>query len=230
MFNMDMERGRVYSGDPDYDALRGRVVSHSRVKGITLDGWVVWHERKVMDFAKQPVKAANPDAQLEDDEAESITFDAHERLMGAGDVLARRRAALDAVLVAHMQAHGPTPVGELSELVTWSTDTVRAHLRSKPDVYVCYQEMPAVFGLPGQKWTGTATKKPNLRQLIRDLLAEQGTLTSTQIGQRLGLRSGVAAGTMTRYKDWFCVVGTAKAANGLPVFVWGLVGIHDATT
>lgn len=109
----------------DDGALTGRVVGKHRIKGITLDGWVVWHERTLIDIGRpDPIGAVDPDAALQAEPPPAKT----PNVVAMNAARAKRQAVLAVKIVAYLREQGPMTTLEIHRDLDIPYSTLKTHM------------------------------------------------------------------------------------------------------
>lgn len=135
--------GNAYTPDADYSPLRGRVVTHHEVVGITLDGWKVRHQVTVIDFAKpEPVKPVDPDVVIADEprQAQDMAEFAKVGLAARLRHAEARQTTLEGELIAYLECYGPAHVALMARDLGQAKSTVERFFRRHDGTVFCQVE------------------------------------------------------------------------------------------
>jgi len=125
-------QSRVYSGDNDYDAFRGRVAYQHTVTGITLDGWKVRHTVEYIDIGKADrVRPVDPDAQMG---AERLSYDGERINQRKRD---ERHAIMQMALVRYLRQYGPSHMSAMASDLEYAKTTLDEFVRQREGRIFC---------------------------------------------------------------------------------------------
>lgn len=207
--------GRVYANDPDYDTLRGRVVTRHEVVGITLDGWKVRHQVTVIDFAKPPALEVDPDAVIADDGTDpdgrlrrrKPKADTQETLDRIHDLLTDR----------------PLNTVEIASRIGASVNRVKNLLRNHPAGFVVVANgiTGFVYGLEGHTYR-QPYYQPAMQRIV-DYLREHGPATTPEICEALDIWKDTLWKAIKAQPGVIEVVGEqSRKGGGKAAHIWGL--------
>jgi hypothetical protein len=207
--------GRVYANDPDYDTLRGRVVAHHEVVGITLDGWKVRHEVTVIDFAKpEPVKLVDRDALIAD---EGTNPDGHARRDRG------KRTQETLMLIRAMLTEKPLNTVEIAAALGETVNRIKNLLRNHPSGFVVVASGITGFVYGLENHTYPKPYYPPAMQRIVDYLKAHGPSTTPEICEALDIWKDTLWRTVRAYPGVIHVVGQQTRKSGKrAAHVWGL--------
>lgn len=207
--------GRVYANDPDYDNLRGRVVTRHAVVGITRDGWKVRHEVTVVDFGKPPAVEVDPDAAIAD---EGVDPDGR---------LRRRRPKADTQetldRIHDLLTDRPLNTVEIASRIGASVNRVKNLLRNHPAGFVVVANGITGFVYGLEDYTYRQPFYSPAMQRIVDYLREHGPSTTPEICDALDIWKDTLWKAIKAHPGVIRVVGEQpRKGGGKAAHIWGL--------
>lgn len=230
-------RGKVYAGHPEYDALHLRHVrtTENRIKGVTLDGWVVEvvSTRTVLDFARVTDRTvADPDAELNrhEPEANALGLKGTDAAVLANKTITEaRHDRSQEIVVPYLQEHGLTSATALADALGFKRSWVRQHLtRREGTVYQRIRTGRADrWGLAGVTYDELGAHLPASVRPMVDVLREHGPMTIIQLTGWVSASQVRVRDALWQYTDVFVQVGKVRNTGSKHARLWGLVGEHD---
>lgn len=219
--------GNAYTRDPDYSALRGRVVGEFTVeRHDARRNCRVLTTYEVIDFARpEPIRPADVDAQLAEETWEVGSALSTEETLSKSEARRARDALLLERVRAFLAGYGESSSRVIAQNVGADTQTVAHHLRKHTNVYVHLGGPRSLWGLVGVDY-GLSPTLPQYVYVFRSALQQHGPMTVADLCRATGIMRGSATAGMAKFTAIFVKVGHTTRGR-IMAAVWGLVGVHD---
>lgn len=135
----------------------------------------------------------------------------------------RRRNALKARVVEYLTGRGYVAASEITKALNSNHARMTGLLQDSPE-FVSVLDGLVYWALAG---TPYAPRKSQKVQALRDLLAQHGPQTATELAERVGRPSPAVTANLREHPDWFTVVRVWNKPGSKPTRVWGLLSTNE---